>query len=326
MALTGRPLIVLAVLGTLAVLAATVLSWRWGRRRRFLLRPFGVLLTEAMLLLTVGLIVNRAEQFYPTWSALTQHARTSGTTFAVPPGGLDGQLRALAGPALDGSVTLTWQPGGSSGWHLAQAPTVVTPAGYLLHPGWRYPALLVLDDGTTGWTPAAETAAARGATATDPAVVVFARTTAATTVDTLTTTLPGALGHDLRVTGRRWALVAAPGDAALARRVVTAAPARYPAVALITRAGPPRAAKITAVALRPAADPPLPAGIDVTTTSALPAALAWACRQTPPPLAPSAPPTRYLPPHPRPHRSGAPSASSAPNPHGGSHVPGQRRH
>jgi len=230
MSLTGTPLITLAILATAAALAATILIWTRGRRLRFLLRSLGVLLTEALLLLSVGLVVNRSQQFYPTWAALLQTAGTTGTTFATKPGNLDRWLRTRAGTHLDQSVAFTWQPSGWTGWHLAEAPTIVTPTGYLQHPGWLYPALLVIDDGAGGWTPTIEAAAARDAGA---AVIVFARTTSATTANTLATTLPTALARDLRVTGRRWAVVAGASDAGLAQQTVAAAPGLYPAIALV---------------------------------------------------------------------------------------------
>ena len=203
MSLTGVPLFVCAVLATAAALAATVLVWnRWGRLR-FVLRPFGVLLTEALLVVSVGLVVNRSQQFYPDWAALMQSSNTTGTTYAVHAGGLDAWLRDQSGDAADQGSAFPWQPAGWADWHLAGAPLVFTPAGYLKHTGWRYPTLLVLDDGKTGWTTASETAAARSAGRTvGPAVVVFARTTPATSPDTLTSVLPAALAHDLEERAR----------------------------------------------------------------------------------------------------------------------------
>ncbi|GAA2905510.1 hypothetical protein Acy02nite_86960 [Actinoplanes cyaneus] len=298
MSLTGIPLIVVAVLVTVATAALTVVTWRRGGRLRIVLRSGGVLLTETLLLLTVGLVVNRSEQFYPSWAALSSSAQTGGTTYAITPGRLDGWLRAH-GPAF------TWQPDGWTGWHLGAAPTVVVPAGYLDHPGWRYSALVVVDDGTTGWTPAVQTAAARDASADGGAVVVFARTTASTGVNDLAHALPAALTHDLRVTGQRWALIPGPALAALARRVAAAAPGRYTAVA----AGPQLLA---------------------THRGDLGAALLWACQQTPPPLAASTPSVTSLPvPPPKHHHRPVPGASApvpAPPRTGGTNVPGQPGH
>ncbi|MFI1996356.1 hypothetical protein [Actinoplanes sp. NPDC020271] len=302
MSLTGIPLIVVAVVVTLLTAAATVVSWRRGGRLRVVLRTGGVLLTETLLLLTVGLAVNRSEDFYPTWAALSSSAQTSGTTYALTPGRLDGWLRAH-GPAF------TWEPDGWTGWHLAAAPTVVVPDGYLEHPAWRYSALVVVDNGSAGWTPAVETAAARNASADGGAVVVFARTTAATGPDDLALGLPAALTHDLRVTGQRWALIPGAADAALAHRVAAAAPGRYTAVAGKASAG-----------TQPVAFHPGDLG----------AALLWACRQTPPPLAASTPPVTFLPAAPNKHHHhpvpGASASAPAGSRTGGKNVPRQPGH
>jgi hypothetical protein len=234
-----------------------------------------------MVLLSVGLVVNRSEQFYPTWTALLHPPSVIGTTYAVEPGHLDRSLQARGGAPFG------WRPTGWTGWHLAGAPTVVTPAAYLSHPAWRYSVLLVLDNGSGRWTTATEAAAARAAGAT---ITVFARTTPATTARTLATALPAALSRDLRATERRWALVASAADARLARQTVVAAPARFPAIAVIR-----------------GAVPPLPGGITVDRAVAgLAAALTWAGDQTPPPLAASTPPVTHLPVHhsPRHHAKG----------------------
>jgi hypothetical protein len=379
MSLTGVPLFVCAFLATAAALAGTILAWNRWRRLRFVLRPFGVLLTEALLVVSVGLVVNRSEQFYPDWDALLRSSNAGATTYAVHPGGLDGWLHQT-GDLADQGDAFPWQPAGWTDWRLAAAPLVFTPAGYLTHTGWRYPALLVIDDGKTPWTAATETAAARSADGTaGPAIVVFARTTAATGADTLTAALPAALAHDLRVTDRHWALVASAADTGLANQVVAAAPGRYPALVLVkpatkttpakkpaakTPAGKTPAAKTPAAkkpaAKKPAAKPKtaskpgvkttpakLPAGIITTTVvetafttgsvnppgpageSALAAALDWACRQTPPPLAASTPAAKSLPVYhshhhpkrPAPGGSGLPSAGAgASDPRGGKRV------
>ncbi|BCY11453.1 hypothetical protein [Actinoplanes sp. L3-i22] len=285
MSLTGVPLIVVAVLATGMAAAGTVALWSRGGRARIPLRAATLLLTEVLLLLGVGLVVNRSERFYPTWAALSQSVRTSGTTYAVAPGGLDGWVRA-------NGTTFSWQPPGWTGWHLAGVPTVVVPAGYLAHPRWRYSAVLVLDGDAT--PPAPDT------------VAVYARTTAATGVDTLARAIPAVLGHDLRVTGRRWALVAAASATVLGRRVVAAAPDRFPAIATVPGTG--RYPPVPRVRL--------PAGVSARVMGPLPDALTWACAQTPPPLAASTPTVGRLPVQ---HRH--------PHPHpGDSHGPGQRRH
>ena len=231
MSLTGVPLILTAVCCTLATIGATAWVWsRWGRARLFL-RPAGVLLAEALLLFTVGLVVNRSEQFYPTWSALLDSKSSSDTTYRTRPGDLDRRLAARAGARIGDAQVFPWQPTGWSGWRLADAPTVITPPAYLLHPTWRYSAVLVVDDNTGAWTAAEEESAARRATATGAsAVVVFVTTTAATSVATLATVLPNQLGRDLRVTVHRWAMVSSAADTLLAQRTVVAAPGRFPSI------------------------------------------------------------------------------------------------
>ncbi|MEV4701847.1 hypothetical protein [Actinoplanes sp. NPDC049316] len=333
MALTGIALIFLAVLATLAALAATVVTWNRGRRLRPVLRPAGVLATEALLLVTAGLVVNRSEQFYPSWESLSQSADGQpGTVAPDRPGDLDRWLLARAGTRPQQSVAIPWEPGGWTGWHLGAAPTVVVPDGYLQHPSWRYPALVVVTDGTEGWTPAVQSAAARAAGA---AVVVFVRTTPATTPDVLAAALPGALVRDVRVTGRRWVLVASTADAVVAERAVAAAPGRYPAAVLVQagaapgRPGAPRrqpvgpAGSAGSAGVLPAVLTHLPAGIAVTVARNPAAALVWASRQTPPPLAAAAPTVAYVPVH---RHKRHPHRPSATIPAGGVHVPRQLHH
>jgi hypothetical protein len=371
LSLTGMPLIITAAVCTFGVLGATVALWsRWGRVR-WLSRPLGILLTEALLLMTIGLVVNRSEQFYPSWDALLQHSTDAGHKYADVPGQLDGWLRSRAGPRTDEPTAFTWQPAGVGAWHLAAAPTVVIPAGYLTHPQYRYPVVLVLDDAEGAWTEAVETATGRSAMGlAGPAVLVFAHATPSVAVKTLASTIPEELAWDLRVTGHSWAIVASGAAATLGRHVVMRAPGRYPALAVVpdvsrtavrketgrppirpsssspshgtTRAGatgPPRTvtdaapASMTALPGLPAGiatvvigTPPSPDGTAATRrtgSAGLLTALAWACRQVPPPLAPSSPPVRYVPLHrhpqhgtPHDHTSPPPDRNRTGAPHG----------
>jgi len=274
--ITGLPLILSAAFGTLAVVVATVLLWDRSGRARYLLRAGGVLLAEALLLLTAGLTVNRSEQFYPTWDALlgTRSAdesavdTTNGKTYrGSTPGALDHELTVRAGARSGAAQTFPWQSADWHAWGLAAAPTVITPPGYLLHPAWAYSAVVVVG----GWSAAQDESATRRATATGvSAVVVFVTPTAATTAAELATALPGQLGRDLRVTTHRWAIVAAGADDALAESAVDDAALRYPSIAVDRAAALP--AGVTSAAV-------------VTGNDPLYSALSWAIARTPPPLA-----------------------------------------
>jgi hypothetical protein len=337
-------LILLAAVLTAGALAATVLVWRrWGRWR-FLIRPCGVLLVEALLMLTVGLVVNRSQQFYPSWAALFATSDPGPTAYHTSAGRLDAWL------ATQPSVrTFPWRPSGWTSWHLAGAPTVTVPLDYLEHPSWRYSVVVVM--GPRPWSlPGLD----------GPTVVVDVTTTAGTSASVLAVGLPVALGRDLRVSGHRWALVTAAGDGVLARQVAISGRGRFPAIAFVGVAGPGRAARAahgtlaarpghgvgattaggtdksapavhrpTAVHRPPASKsagnrptvhlPPgvLPSGIQAAyfpdpvseraPTDPLKAALQWAAAQTPLPLAASAPEPTYLPPAPkRPHHHAKP--------------------
>jgi hypothetical protein len=312
--LTGIPLILLAACATAGALAATVLAWpRWGRRR-YLIRPAGVLLTEALLTATVGLAANRSQQFYPSWAALFATSDPGPASYHTTAGSLDSWLAARPDPQL--AQTFPWRPVGWSGWRLAAPPTVTVPAGYSAHPGWRYSAVLVVARAADAWPVPA---------LTGPTVLVTVTTTARTGPATLAVTLPGELGVALRVTPHRWALVTSPGDTALARRAVTAGRGRYPAVAFVGTPAPTgiRTAKtVTAMA----------AGVDASyfpakgpVTGSLRAALTWAAAQTPPPLAASAPEPTYLPVQPKRSHSAGPGTKRAPHPPG-RHAPGATPH
>ena len=275
MSVTGVPLILLVAFGMLAVVAATALVWDRFGRVRHVLRATGVLLAEVLLLVTGGLVVNRSEQFYPTWDALldtkgtdeTAVTNTDDKTYRSTPGELDRTIATRAGHQAGAAQTFPWQSADWHGWGLAAAPTVITPPGYLLHPAWSYSAVVVLGR----WTAAEMASAARRATATGiSAVVVFVTTTAATTAQQIATALPGQLDRDLRVTTHRWAIVAAGPDTALAEGAVGDAALRYPSIAADRATAPP--AGVTSAAV-------------VTGNDPLYSALSWAIARTPPPLA-----------------------------------------
>jgi lysyl-tRNA synthetase class 2 len=260
MGLTDLPLIVLTGLAAVAAGAGTTLLWSRFGRWRLLSRSAGVLLCETLIVLSVGLVVNRHEQFYPSWQALTGDTGTTARTARTA-----GRLDASFGPA---TPTVAWRPAGSPRWQLASTAQVTVPAGYRTDA--EFPALIAL-----GGRPAASDLVR---------VVAYptGRSTAAALAD-----LPTLLQADVRVTGHGWALIATPAQAALATRLATGDPGRFAALVVVGRppagfAAPPGLA--VAVARPAPARGALPPGVRALTGSWA-AATAWAVAQTALPLA-----------------------------------------
>lgn len=197
MSLTGLRLIALSAAALVAVAAATVWLWPRGAGLRPVTRTLSVLLLEALTVLTVGLAVNRHEQFYPSWPALRGDTGTVATTTVVHAGLLDNHLPP--GP-------FAWRPRDLAAWHLAAPPTVTLPAGYATRARATFPVVLAI-----GVPPP---------TIAD-AVLVRLAPTPRTTAGALLG-LPSALRHDLRVTTSGWDVV---GGGPLGAAFVAAAPA-----------------------------------------------------------------------------------------------------
>ncbi|WP_127501194.1 hypothetical protein [Actinoplanes solisilvae] len=191
MTLVGVPLIALAA--ALTVLAAVITVRGWGRRG-WLRRTASVLLVEALLVVTAGLIVNRWERFYPSWDALRGDTGTIAVAEPPTPGLLDEEGRDFV-----------WRPPGLSAWHLAEPPTIVLPDDYHDRPDVTFPVVVDFNEPPK---------------ATPDAVIVALKPTARTTAEALRT-LPAELRRDLRVTTTDWAV---EGNGPLPRRPVDALP------------------------------------------------------------------------------------------------------
>ncbi len=234
MPLTGRLLIALMICGTVIVLAATVWSWSRTGWMRFVVRPTGVLLTESLLLVSVGLIVNRQQGFYPSWPALFETTNTGQQSYQTNPGSLDGALATRAAGHESVPQLLPWQPSGWTDWRLASAPTLVIPTGYSEHPQWRYSVVLVIAKSDAGW-PAAWQQAAGPADAAGASrdVVILVTPTPATVLPDLLTGLTNGLHHDLRVTDHRWAIVTSQPEAEKVHAAALPIPGLFPALATV---------------------------------------------------------------------------------------------
>jgi hypothetical protein len=338
MSLTGVPLLVVTAALTLATAAATVRRWRHAGRANPVIRVLGLLMTEALVAASIGLAVNRSQQFYPSWDALMNRAAPVGAVERYTPGHLDGWLRARLGSDDTRPTVFPWHPPGWATWGLTEAPTVVVPAGYLQHPSWRYPVVVVTSGPHDGWTSTAPSfTTPMVGSAAGPAVLVLARTTRPASVASFAAAMDGALTRDLRVTGHSWAMVTSSANAGTACEAVRRQPGRYPALAVVANLG--RRAPVAAVVRTEACETGVPAGVSALVISAgsperpataavgnLSAALVWACRQLPAPMAAPAP---LIPPASARHqRHGAHGGSWTPSSgergsRGGAHGPGQ---
>jgi hypothetical protein len=216
MSLIGLPLIVVAFLATAVIGAGTVLLWHRSGRLRVPVRVIGVLAGQVALVLSVGLVANRSEQFYPSWEALIGRTGTATSTTAHTAGRLDEEVHTGVVP---------WRADRAAAWQLASAPSLLVPAGYADRPMVSFPVVLSLVT-PHGVRPLADT------------VTVVAAPTPKTTAASLAA-LSAELGRDLRVTARGWAIVAPIRDVTLALRLIQAEPGRFVAIALIGTGKPP---------------------------------------------------------------------------------------
>lgn len=199
MPLTGRLILLVTVVLLAGAAVATVRLWRVPGRKRIPLRITGLVLVELLVVAGAGLAVNRSEQFYPSWEALTA-SETVVTVAPLESGKLDGKL--------DGGRTITWTPAEAAGWHLAAAPLLVTPAGYATPPVRSFPVAVALT--TVAQTPAVRAAAA----AADGVLTLVLAPTRDTTASALAG-LPGLLAQDARVMAQT-VVLAGPSFASLA--------------------------------------------------------------------------------------------------------------
>ncbi|MEU8240946.1 hypothetical protein AB0C07_22105 [Actinoplanes missouriensis] len=202
MSLTGAPLILLAGGATIAVAVLAVWGWRRGGRLRPVTRTLGILIFEVLTVTTAGLVVNRHEQFYPTWQALRGDTGTLTVTSPVRAGELGDDVPV--GP-------FAWRPAGVDAWQLAGPPVVTVPEDYAGRTGVAFPVVVAL------------VAPGTGSRRTPGAVTVTIAPTARTTVSALLS-LPAALGRDVRVSGSGWDVT---GGGALGVAFVDALPAGF---------------------------------------------------------------------------------------------------
>jgi hypothetical protein len=210
MELTSRSLVALSAITTVLACTALIVFWRRLARRAWpLVRVVGILLCEALLIFTVALQINRADDFYPSWSALLGGDQTRDLPRA-PAASLSGWLASKAAEGARSGLAFTWRSSDAA-WRLPQPPIVYLPPAYFRQPGLMLPVIVVL-------APPALTAAqgawddpAPAALAHDAGVsagLILLRADAHLNVTTLAATLPQRLLTDVRVAPHGWGVTA----------------------------------------------------------------------------------------------------------------------
>ncbi|NUR72183.1 MAG: hypothetical protein HOU81_15325 [Hamadaea sp.] len=268
MGLTSLLLTILVALGTVAVLAGLVLLWRRLRGPLLPVRIVGILLAESLLLVAVGLTINRAGDFYPNWASLlgeTTPVRLPATESVH----LTPQLAAQASAGRENGLVFPWHPAGERDWRLAGSPVAYLPPESFQPAGAAVPAIVVV---STAPLPAANAVSELAKLVGEPVAVVFVRLAKTTAIPVLATGLARELPASLPVLGHGWVL-AGSGPAALS--LWQAAQQRFVALALTSPTD-----GVTVHKARFAVRTRLWVGPDLSS------ALRWAGTQTPPPLAP----------------------------------------
>jgi hypothetical protein len=244
-ALTGLPLLVLSILASLGAFGLTIWSWARGGRWRALTRTAGVLLCEALVLFTTGLVVNRSlDNLFPSWSALFNQDRAAPppTVVADPTTKLDVWLHGRAVEGTHNGLVFEWHPGGAAAWHLPVPPIIYVPPRYFTATTARFPVVLVVASVKGGpaqavWDPhKINLLVPRSDDALNPAVIVFLRTDHPDQT-MLTRALPKVLDADLRTAARGWGVIGIGANAAVGVDALTEDPVRFWSAAVVSGLG-----------------------------------------------------------------------------------------
>jgi hypothetical protein len=248
MSLTGLPLQLLAV-ALLIVWVAALALW-WSRLRRWwrLARAAGIVLCQLLLVFTVGLAVNRTEDFYPSWAALLGTDPPKISTVPPPAVPLATWLHRQQARGARSGLSFQWRADRDKQWYLRAPTAVLLPRAYFGPNSPVLPAVVILvgpehTGSALSWAPARIEALS----ASSPAVMVVVQPGAKGPSSGFGPQLVALLGADLHVTPDGWGIVGVGSAAAAAVRLFHADPARYGCLALPT-ASPAPAARVRAMA------------------------------------------------------------------------------
>lgn len=148
MGLMSLGTLALAGVATTAAIAGLALVWKRFDGRLRPLRFLGVLVCEALLMVTVGLVVNRVGDFYPSWTALTMPGNGAAFRPLPPPPPSHPGAWLSAHPAAVGKAEqglgFDWAADSRTAWGLEAAPTVHLPEAATQEADIEVPLTVVL--------------------------------------------------------------------------------------------------------------------------------------------------------------------------------------
>src|SRR5262245_8979913 len=130
MSLIGLPLLLLSASVFVVWLAALVIWWSRLRRWWRLARVGGLVICQILLVFVVGLVVNRTEDFYPSWAALLGSDPPKVVTAPAPVIPLASWLQQQAVRGARAGLSFPWQAGQDKQWYLRAPTTVLLPEAY----------------------------------------------------------------------------------------------------------------------------------------------------------------------------------------------------
>jgi hypothetical protein len=149
--LTGAPLLVLTVIGAAAAVVLLVFVWRRPGLRWVPARAGSIVLCEALVLMSVGLVANTQLDLYPSWTALLGGIHAKGQV-VDPSSALSKSLEGRQAEGARNGIVFAWHPAGVARWHLAGQPIAYVPPAYFRDPNTLLPVIVAV--APAGATPA----------------------------------------------------------------------------------------------------------------------------------------------------------------------------
>jgi hypothetical protein len=142
--LTGAPLLALTIIGAVAAAVGMVFVWRRPGLRWVPARALSIVLCEALVLMSVGLVANTQLDLYPSWTALLGGIHEKGQVVDDPSSALGKWLQGRQAEGAKDGIVFNWHPAGAAQWHLASQPIAYVPPAYFRDPNALLPVIVAI--------------------------------------------------------------------------------------------------------------------------------------------------------------------------------------